>query len=196
MGHGITLKAEASMNQHPVWRRLRWLVWGGAAGLLMLPAIAMRFTSEVDWNALDFVVMGVMLGLVCASYEVAVRVARSHTYVLAAGLAVGTAFVTTWINLAVGIVGVEGNPVNVLFFAVLAIGLIGVLISRLEAGSLARAMLVTAGAQGLLAAYVLMLGDLRGFTLTLFLIAPWLLSARLFAKAAGDEAAATPTALG
>ena len=28
----------------------RWLMWGGIAGLLALPAVAMQFTDEVRWG--------------------------------------------------------------------------------------------------------------------------------------------------
>ena len=41
---------------------VRWLVWGGAAALLLLPLVAMQFTEEVQWTWHDFVIMGVMLG--------------------------------------------------------------------------------------------------------------------------------------
>ena len=40
---------------------LRALIWGGAACLLALPWVAMQFTSEVNWDATDFLVIGVML---------------------------------------------------------------------------------------------------------------------------------------
>jgi len=38
----------------------RWTlpIWAGAAMLLSVPFVAMRFTSEVNWSASDFVVMG------------------------------------------------------------------------------------------------------------------------------------------
>lgn len=53
--------------------RLRLALWGAAAGLLLLPAVAMRFHgSGVDWNAADFVVMGVMVAAACGTYELAV----------------------------------------------------------------------------------------------------------------------------
>ncbi|MDB5696794.1 MAG: hypothetical protein JWN21_2337, partial [Sphingomonas bacterium] len=41
-----------------------FIVWGGVATLLLIPAIAMQFTAEVNWTASDFVVMGVLLASV------------------------------------------------------------------------------------------------------------------------------------
>ena len=40
-------------------------------------------------------------------------------------IALGTAFVITWANLAVGIVGNEDNPLNLIFFGVILVALIG-----------------------------------------------------------------------
>ena len=44
----------------------RWtmLIWGGAALLLSVPFLD-GFTSEVNWSASDFVVMGTLLAVTC-----------------------------------------------------------------------------------------------------------------------------------
>ena len=47
------------------WKGWRIAMWGTAAFLLLLPAVAMQFTSEVDWGPGDFMVMGVMLLTAC-----------------------------------------------------------------------------------------------------------------------------------
>ena len=55
--------------------RWRWAIWGTAAFLLLLPAIAMRFPDTgVDWDARDFTIMGVMFFIACGSYEVVARI--------------------------------------------------------------------------------------------------------------------------
>ena len=46
---------------------VRRVVWGGALCLLLLPAVAMQFTDEMDWNGADFVAWGVMLGVACVA---------------------------------------------------------------------------------------------------------------------------------
>lgn len=173
-----------SMSESPLWRLMRWIVWGGAACLLLLPWVAMRYTEEVAWTPFDFVVMGILLGLVCGAFELTVRVARSHVYVIAAAIAVATGFVVTWINLAVGIIGSERHPANLMFFGVLAIGLIAIAFSRLQPLGMARAMRIMAIAQALVAVAAALLQSLEGTILSLLVAAVWLLSGTLFLRAA------------
>ncbi len=174
------------------WGVMRWLVWGGAACLLLLPLLAMTFFpgSGVDWTGSDFVAMGVMLGLVCIAFEVAVRVGRSNAYVVGAGIAVAAAFLMTWANLAVGIIGNEDNPANLIFFGVLAVGLVAVLWSRLEARGMARAMVITAIAQAAACVAAFVLDGAHVFVLTAVFMAMWLLAAQMFRKAAQQQAGA------
>lgn len=170
----------------PVWRWLRWAIWGGAAGLLLLPAIAMRYTREVDWTAVDFMVMGLMLASVCGLFELGLRVARSNAYVVGALCGAGTGFLIVWSNLAVGIVGNEDNPVNLLFFLVVLLAMALVAVSRLDAGRLARAMTVTATAQAATALLPLLVGEWRVVPILGVFAFGWLLAGRLFAKAVRD----------
>jgi hypothetical protein len=44
-----------------LWKVLRMLGWGAVALVLLTPAVAMRFTDEVNWTATDFVFAGVLL---------------------------------------------------------------------------------------------------------------------------------------
>lgn len=170
----------------PLWRSLRWLVWGGAACLLLLPLVAMQFTADVKWTPLDFIVMGTLLGLGCGAYELAVRVARNNAYVVAFGVAAATAFFTIWINLAVGIVGDPGNPVNGLFFAVVAIAIVAAALARLQPMRMAAAMAVTAVAQTIvgLVAFFATSNYPEGYLLSAFFVATWLTSAQLFRMSA------------
>ena len=178
------------MSHDRFWSRVRWAVWGGAAGLLMLPAIAMRFTAEVNWDATDFLVMGLMLGALCGAFEVGLRVARSHAYVVATGLAAGAGFLLAWVNLAVGIIGSEDNPINLVFFGVLLVGLLGAVMARLQPGGMARAMEATAAAQLLACVVALVADGAYVFVLTTIWVMLWLTSAQLFRKAARDAAEA------
>lgn len=184
------MTTDLAIQQSPLWRRTRWLVWGGAICLLLLPLVAMQFTAEVDWTGDDFAVMGVMLGTVCLAFELAVRVARSHAYVVGAGVAVVTGFLLTWINLAVGIIGNENNPANQIFFGVLLVAMFGAVLSRLRPLRLARAMEVTAVAQFAAALVTFFLEQAHVWVLTAVFAGMWLLSAQLFHKAARDQAGA------
>lgn len=172
-------------------RRNRWsmAIWGGAACLLLIPLAAMQFTSEVNWSGSDFVVMGVLLAIVCGSYELATRLSDSTAYRAGAGVAVVTGFLTIWVNLAVGMLGDEGNPANLLFGGVLLVGVIGALIARFRPQGMAHAMYATALAQGAMVVYASVGGYSEVVFHIGFFILPWLLSAGLFQKAAREAAA-------
>ena len=53
-----------------------------------------------------------------------------------------------WINLAVGIIGSEDNPANLMYGGVLAVGVAGAVAARFRPGGMARALAATALAQG------------------------------------------------
>ena len=129
-----------------------------AAFILMVPLVAMQVTDEVNWSLLDFVVAGALLLGTGLLYELAVRKARTVAYRAAAGVGVGAAFLLTWVNLAVGIIGEPDERANVLYLGVPAVGVIGAVIARLEPRGMGRALFATALAQALLAAIALILG--------------------------------------
>jgi len=169
------------------WSRWRLAMWSAAAMLLALPALAMRFTPEVVWTASDFIIMGIMLGSACLACELAARASGNGAYRVAAIVAVGTAFLTVWVNLAVGMVGSEDNSYNLLFGGVLALALAGGIAARFRAAGLSLAMAGTGIAQAAVGAFGLT-ADTRGAVFSMLFAAPWLLSALLFRKAARDAA--------
>ncbi len=75
-------------------------MWGGAAFLLLLPAVAMRFTAEVNWTGSDFVFAAVLLFGSAGLVELAMRASSSLAYRAGAVAAIGTAFLTIWSNAA------------------------------------------------------------------------------------------------
>lgn len=170
----------------------RVAVWGAAACLLLLPLVAMQFTAEVKWTGSDFALWGVMLGIACGTYELATRMTRNSAYRAAVAVAVAAAFLLVWIDLAVGIIGAENNPANLMFAGVIAVGIIGGAIARFQAPGMARALVAMAVAQAVVAAIALVRGlaDEPGiiFSLTGFFVALWLGSAWLFRKAARELA--------
>lgn len=169
--------------------RLRPFVWGGAALLLLLPAVAMRFTSEVNWTALDFVVMGAMLATACTLFELAVWLSGSLVYRLAFALAIATGFLTVWVNLAVGMLGDENDAISLLFVGVLLVAAVGAALARFRAPGMARAMFATAAAQ-LVAVVVALPMEFAPLelTLTAMFALPWLASGLLFGAAAKTKA--------
>lgn len=71
--------------------------------LLLLPAVAMQFTSEVSWGPGDFLVAGVLLFGAGALTILGLRhvTGIGHRTTLVAGVALGLALV--WAELAVGL---------------------------------------------------------------------------------------------
>ena len=178
---------EAEINGARGWSIWRIAGWSILALLLLLPLAAMQFTAEVNWTAEDFVFAGVLFGSVGLAFEFIVRKSASLAYRLGAALAVVAAFLTIWVNAAVGMIG--DGPYNLLFGGVLLIALIGAVVARFEAAGMARAMVAAAIAQGLLSA-VGMATDVHGGVLSMTFVGPWLLAAWLFRKAGRDRALA------
>ena len=142
---------------------MRLLAWGGAALLLLLPALAMRAgVPGVSWTASDFAVAGLMLAAACALYELATWLSASTVYRAGFALAVATGLLTVWANLAVGMFGREGDPLNLVFVGVLLVTATGALWARFQPRGMARAMAATAAAQLVAAAIGLALGLAAG----------------------------------
>jgi hypothetical protein len=161
-------------------------VWGTAALLLLLPLVAMQFTDEMAWDLADFALLGVMLVVACGTFELAARMTGNNAYRAAVGVALAAAFILVWMNLAVGIIGTEENPANLMYGGVLAVGIIGAVIARFRPHGMARALVATALAQALVAVIAPGAG-LDTFVLTGLFVGLWLLSAWLFRKAHGGQ---------
>jgi len=79
-------------------------VWIALAtlALLLIPLVAMQFTTEVRWDTTDFVVMGCLLFGTASSFVLAARkTARRHRVLVAAVFV--AAFLYVWTELAVGV---------------------------------------------------------------------------------------------
>jgi hypothetical protein len=101
-------------------------------------------------------------------------------------VAVAAALILVWLSLGVGIIGADGDPANLMYFGVLAVGIIGAIIARLQPRGMARALFATAFAQALVGAVALIGGLglswsgpaeillLNGFFIALFAGSAWL----------------------
>src|SRR5690606_11835034 len=99
--------------------------------------------------------------------------------------ALAGACLTLWINAAVGVIGDNGHPANMMFYWVVAVGMTGAVLARFRPRGMGWAMIVTALAQLAASAIALALKlPLPGGATILFL-AVWLTSAALFRQAAG-----------
>ncbi len=171
------------------WRTLPWLL---AAILWLLPLVAMRFTDEVAWDGADVALFGIMLLAACAAVELATRRTASAAYRAGVAVAVVGAFLLVWMNLAVGLIGSEDHPANLLFGGVLAVGFIVALAGRFRPRAMARALTATASAQaavGLVAAAAGWGWPAATIGLTVLFVVLWLVAARLFRRAAGQTMA-------
>ena len=79
--------------------------------LLLVPLIAMQFTTEVKWTGFDFAVAGVLLigtGLVT---EIVIRNVRNKNHQIGLVAIILMALFLVWAELAVGIFGtsISGN---------------------------------------------------------------------------------------
>lgn len=158
---------------------INWRIigWGGAVALLALPFVAMQFTTEVNWTASDFVIMGVLIAMIGLGIEFVIRRSGNALYRLGGVVALLTAFLTIWVNMAVGMIG-DDNPYNLVFLGVIVIGLGGSAIAGFRPAGTTRAMLVAAVAQAI-ASLVAINIDPRGAVLSALFALPWLVAAGL-----------------
>ena len=155
--------------------------------VLVLHAIAVPFMDGADWDAADYVLAGVLLFGTGLAYELAARRAGTFAYRAAVGMALAGALMLVWINAAVGIIGSDDNPANLMYIGVLAVLFAGALLARLRPHGMSRALLATAFAQALVTSIALIAGNypdaLKIVLLNGFFIALWAASAFLFRRA-------------
>jgi len=170
---------------------LRLIGWTLVAGLLVTPAVAMRFTDEVSWTLSDFVFAGVILIGAGVITELAVRASADWSYRIGAGLAVLSSVLLLWINAAVGIIGSENTPANLLYLAVIAAAFVGAVATRFRAGGLSLAMVSAAALQIMVGTASVLRGWGTGsenwprpvIVLSIFFSLLWLASGVLFRRA-------------
>lgn len=165
--------------------------------LLMIPLVAMQFTNEVNWDLSDFVVMGALLFGVGLAYELVARRSEKTVYRVAFSIGLVTAFLLFWVNGAVGIIGNEGQPANLLYGAVFAVGFIGSLMARFKPRGMAGTLYAAALAQISVPAIALIIWPppatswapsvFRVFVLSAFFAMLFVVSAVLFQNAAREQ---------
>ena len=72
------------------------IILAAALSLLLVPFVTMKFTGEVNWTALDFITMGIMLLCTGIGIEVALRIVKVTWMRAAAVAGVLFAFVMVW----------------------------------------------------------------------------------------------------
>ena len=116
------------------------------------------------------------------------------SYKAAVALVVVTVVILFWVIGAVGVLGADGDPADLMYIGVLAVGITGAIIVRFQPMGMARAMIVMALAQALVTVIALIIGKQDApymsvfeiVSLNSFFVSLFLGSARLFQKAARE----------
>ncbi len=121
------------------WRPIGW---GSLVALLLIPLIA-----GFPWSLADFIFAGAVLGGAGIVIELGARLSPSLAYRGGVAVAVLTAVGLVWVNGAVGFLGDEDNPENLVFAAVILIAVLGAARAGFRPAGMARALFATAAAQ-------------------------------------------------
>lgn len=124
---------------------LRVALWSLA--LLMAPLVASRVVEGWNWAPGSFVFVYVLFFATGMAYALIARKMSAWAYKAGVGVALVSGFVLGW-SAMVHMSETE-NPVNLVYFGVLAVGAIGAGLARLEARGMARALFAMAGALAL-----------------------------------------------
>jgi uncharacterized membrane protein len=84
-----------------------WIALGTGL-LLMIPLVAMQFTSEVNWTLSDFILMGVLIFTVSSLFVLVARKVQKKSR-LAVGAVFLLGFLWLWAELAVGVFTTWGS---------------------------------------------------------------------------------------
>jgi hypothetical protein len=179
-----TLEMSASST-----RTLRVAGWSLVAVMLAIPALAMQVSNEVNWGPEDFLFAAILCASVGGLFELAARASANIAFRAAVFVAGATAFLTIWINMAVGIVGESGNPANLVYFATVAVGASTMATAWGDPRRLARAMRATAGLQFLIGVVHLVDGVQPAVIIDAFFTLTWFIAGALFARAAKQRGA-------
>lgn len=176
---------------------LRWVRITTA--VLAIPALAMVLnlgvpdpgsgSGSVNWGPMDFAIIGVLVFGAGLLYEYAGSRGGSVTQRAAVGIAVLAGLGLIWVNLAVGMMDVEGG--NLLYVLVLFVALVGAAIGRFEPRHAAIAMFATACAHAVVAVIGLVAGLGPTLPADAFWIAGWVTSGLLFRQAGLASAPST-----
>ena len=122
------------------------------AFILLIPLL-----TAPAWTLADFVLAGALIFGTGLAF-VLVAKAGNIAYRAAVAVALAAALLLVWVTGAVGIIGSEDNNANLMYFGVLAVGIIGAIVARLRPHEMARALFATALAQASVAVIALIFG--------------------------------------
>jgi hypothetical protein len=135
------------MKNHKTVHRSTLAIAIAAMLFLLAQVVGTLATDEIAWGPGDFAFAGVMFAGIVLVNELAARRADTAAYKVALGVALATGVFLVWTALAVGIIGRTGDPADLMYGGVLAVGVVGAVIARFRPRGMARALLATAFAQ-------------------------------------------------
>lgn len=126
--------------------------------LLLVPLVAMQFTTDVNWSVSDFIIMGALIFGTGVSFVFVMKYAINFVYRIAMLGAFGTTFLLVWANLAVGLIGAGPHWGNMMYLAVYVIVIVGSIRSRFASNGMERVMYVAAVSLVVIAAIAIVAG--------------------------------------
>jgi hypothetical protein len=125
-----------------------------AALVVTILLLASHFVDGWNWHPGAFVVVGALVFGIGFTYELVTRNRDAIAYRAAVGIAFATAFLLMWGNF---VQMADVNPAAAMYFGVPVVGIIAAAVARLQPKGMARALLVTALAQAMVLAAVLII---------------------------------------
>jgi hypothetical protein len=120
-----------------------------ALGLLMVPLVASQVVDGWNWPARAFVIVYVLFFATGMAYAAIARKMGAWSYKAGVGVALVAGFALGWSNMVH--VADSENPANLVYYSVLAVGVAGAWLARLEARGLARTLFAMAAMLALIA---------------------------------------------
>ncbi len=128
-----------------------------AATLLVIPLAAKVLSKEFEWSGFDFFAAWMLFFSAGLTYRLVARKMKNNMYKAAVGLAVATGLFLVWSNLAVGLIGSEDNPANLMYLGVIAISFLGAIIARFKPEGMTKVLFALAASHALIAAAALIM---------------------------------------
>jgi hypothetical protein len=107
----------------------------GALAALMVPLVASQVVEGWNWKPRGFVIVYLLFFATGLAYALIARKMGAWSYKAAVGVALVAGFALGWSNMVQ--VADSGHPENLVYYIVLAVGVVGALLARLQARGLA-----------------------------------------------------------
>ncbi len=117
---------------------------------LILPLIAHQVFEDFNWDANDFIVAWLLVFGAGLAFKLFTRNTENVSKRIAWGMAIAALLILAWMNLAVGLIGDQGNPANLYYLAVFIVFIIGSVVAGLRPQGMWRVLLITAAVQFLI----------------------------------------------